>query len=218
MLQSLPANWKSTLSFCHGSCSSKTVEWGGWLSLVDRDRVETIAITLAVCGRPLAMSFSPKADGSMVCQVNADENECIRYKYPLVYPCGCDYIKLYFTFPGQSSSSSKSGLNLGRQRSTKPFYVFVSVESCHLKLSYSTGNRMKSTYSSLMWCRIEWWEFNNTVKTIQISRSYFMSACPWDSGLNLLKLLNFYKLRWAFKHEILVFFFFFYHSMFAAQE
>lgn len=53
------------------------VEWGVYGCLEDRDWVEPITITLAVCGCPPAISFSPQADGSIGGLPSLHWRECV---------------------------------------------------------------------------------------------------------------------------------------------
>ncbi len=61
------------------------VEWGVYCCLGDRDWVEPITITLAVCGCPPAISLSPQADGSIAGLPSLHWRECVH-----VCVCVCD--------------------------------------------------------------------------------------------------------------------------------
>lgn len=90
--------------------SPSTVEWGVYCCLGDRDWVEPITITLAVCGCPPAISLSPQADGRFVSLPSLHWRVCVCARVTRLsiglYVCAWPHIKLYVAITWESSFPS----------------------------------------------------------------------------------------------------------------
>lgn len=92
--------------------SPGAVEWGVYCCLGDRDWVEPITITLAVCGCPPAISLSPQADGSFVGLPSLHWRVCVCARARVtrgsigLYVRAWRHIKLYVAITWESSFPS----------------------------------------------------------------------------------------------------------------
>lgn len=163
--------------------SPNAVEWGVYCCLGDRDWVEPITITLAVCGRPPAISLSPQADGSIASLPSLHWRECVRVCVcdTSIRWCICVYVTAQKIVRGNNTVEF---IPIHRERLLEnsplssttegALYVFVSITD-HVIGKESDGSWLDicergCNMVTLLCCKMRWQVNSGEVNTLKASQ------------------------------------------------
>lgn len=170
--------------------SPSAVEWGVYCCLGDRDWVEPITITLAVCGCPPAISLSPQADGRFVSLPSLHWRVCVCARDTTIHRLVCVCVTAHKIVRGNNMGEF---IPIHRERllenpllsSTAEgvLYIFVSitglVEGSESDASWLDICERVCNTVTLPCCKVRRRESK------RVSRPRCMSVCPADGGLKL---------------------------------
>ena len=186
--------------------SPGAVEWGVYCCLGDRDWVEPITITLAVCGCPPAISLSPQADGSFVGLPSLHWRVCVcvcaraRACDTRIHRLVCACVTAHKIVRGNNMGEF---IPIHRERLLENpplsstvegvLYIFVSITGL-VEGSESDGSWLDICEKgcntvTLPCCKVRRWESR------RVSRPHRMSVCPADGGLKLPSMPSFTHIK-----------------------